>query len=117
MLAAALREPLLDRLRQVRELHDADLRRGLRRAPLPEALARKYPNADRDWSWQWVFPASSHYVDHRTGLQHRHQLHETVIQRAVHEAVRQAGLSKRAASHRFRHSFAHASAGGRQQGS
>ncbi len=106
MLAAALREPLLDHLRQVRELHDADLRRGLGRAPLPEALARKYPNADRDWGWQWVFPASSHYVDHRTGLQHRHHLHETVIQRAVHEAVRQAGLSKRAASHTFRHSFA-----------
>jgi len=105
MLAVALCEPLRDHLRQVRE-HDADLRRGLGRAPLPDALTRKYPNADRGWSWQWVFPASSHYLNRTTGLPHRHHLHETVIQRAVHEAVRRAGLSKPAASHTFRHSFA-----------
>jgi len=106
MLAASLRGPLLDHLHQVREGHDADLRRELGRAPLPDALARKYPNAGLEWSWQWVFPASSHYLDRRTGWQHRHHLHETVIQRAIHEAVRRAGLSKPAASHTFRHSFA-----------
>ena len=75
-------------------------------APLPDALARKYPNADREWGWQWVFPASSHYLDRRTGIQHRHHLHESVVQRAVHEAVGRAGLAKPAASHTFRHSFA-----------
>ncbi len=76
------------------------------RAPLPDALARKYPDADRQWAWQWVFPASSHYVDRRTGVQHRHHLHESVIQRAVKEAVGRAGLARPASCHSFRHSFA-----------
>ena len=86
--------------------HDADLKAGLGRAPLPDALLRKFPNADREWAWQWVFPASSHYVDRRTGLRHRHHVHESVVQRAVHEAVRRAGIGKHATSHTFRHSFA-----------
>ena len=106
MLPQVLHQPLQDHLRQVREQHDADLKAGLGRVPLPEALARKYPNADREWAWQWVFPASSHYLDRRTGLCHRYHLHESVIQRAVHEAARRAGLSKRATTHTFRHSFA-----------
>ncbi len=83
-----------------------DLKRGLGRAPLPDALLRKYPNADREWGWQWVFPASSHYRDRRTGIQHRHHLHESVIQKAVHEAAHRAGFAKRVTTHSFRHSFA-----------
>jgi integrase len=75
-------------------------------APLPDALARKYPNADREWGWQWVFPASSRYGDRGTGIQHRHHLHESVIQRAVREGTHRAGLAKPATSHTFRHSFA-----------
>jgi site-specific recombinase XerD len=67
---------------------------------------RKYPYADREWIWQFVFPASSHYRDRSTGLRHRHHLHETVIQKAVTAAARQAGLGKRATPHTFRHSFA-----------
>ena len=106
VLPEALHQPLEDHLRYVREQHEADLRVGLGRAPLPGALVRKYPNAEREWGWQWVFPASSHYLDRRTGIRHRHHLHESVIQRAVHEAVRRAGLAKPAASHTFRHSFA-----------
>ena len=57
-------------------------RKGLGRAPLPDARARKYPNPDRQWVWQWVFPASSHYLDRGTGLQHRHHQHESIIQKA-----------------------------------
>jgi integron integrase len=106
MLPEALHQPLEEGLRAARRLHEVDLKRGLGRAPLPGALARKYPNADREWGWQWVFPASSHYLEARTGLQHRHHLHESVIQRAVHEAVRLAGIAKRATCHTFRHSFA-----------
>jgi integron integrase len=106
VLPEALHEPLEDHLRCVREQHEADLRVELGRAPLPDALARKYPNANREWGWQWVFPACSHYLDPRSGLRHRHHLHESVIQRAVHEAVRRAGLAKPAASHTLRHSFA-----------
>ena len=75
-------------------------------ARLSDAIARKYPNADRQWAWQWIFPASSHYVDRRTGIRHRHHVHESVIQRAVKEAVQQAGLTKPASCHSFRHSFA-----------
>ena len=106
MLPNAVHQPLRDQLRAVHQQHEADLKLGLGRAPLPDALARKCPNADREWAWQWVFPASSHYLDPRTGIRRRHHLHESVIQRAVHEAVRRAGLAKAAGSHTFRHSFA-----------
>ena len=106
MLPSALHQPLNEHLKQVRTQHQADLKRGLGRVPLPDALVRKYLNADCEWGWQWVFPASSHYLDRATGIQHRHHLHESVIQRAVHEAVRLAGLAKPAACHTFRHSFA-----------
>jgi len=73
---------------------------------LPDALARKYPNAIREWGWQWVFPDSSHYVDRGTSIRHCHHLHESVIQKAVREAAHRAGLAKRVTTHTFRHSFA-----------
>jgi len=106
MLPAVLHEPLQDHLRRVREQHEADSKGGLGRAPLPEALVRKYPNADREWGWQWVFPASSHYVDRGTGIQHRHHLHESVAQKEVRRAAFRAGLAKPVTTHTFRHSFA-----------
>ena len=105
-LPAVLHQPLQQHLRRVREQHEADLKRGLGQVPLPDALVRKYPNADRKWGWQWVFPASSHCPDRSTGLRHRHHLHETVIQRAIHGAALRAGLAKRVTTHTFRHSFA-----------
>jgi len=79
---------------------------GLGQAPLPDALEGKYPNAGREWGWQCVFPASSHYLDRTTGIQHRHHLHESVVQKAVHQAAHRAGLAKRVTTHTFRHSFA-----------
>jgi integrase len=72
---------------------------------LPDGLARKYPNASREWGWQWVFPATRVYRT-KEGVLRRHHLHETVLQRAVHDAVKEAGLTKRATCHTFRHSFA-----------
>jgi site-specific recombinase XerD len=74
------------------------------RAPL--GPRRKYPNAGREWSWQWVFPATRLYVHRETGQRRRHHLHESVVQRAVKDAVRQAGIVKRATCHTLRHSFA-----------
>ena len=70
------------------------------------ALGRKYPNAGREWPWQWVFPATRFYVDSETRQRRRHHLHESVLQRAVREAVLRAGIPKPATCHTLRHSFA-----------
>ncbi len=106
MLPAATKQLLLDHLKLVRQQHQEDLRQGRGRAPLPFALERKYPNADREWGWQYVFPASSYYLDRDTGISHRHHLHESVIQKAVASATRKSGITKHATPHTFRHSFA-----------
>lgn len=73
---------------------------------LPDALARKYPNAGREWPWQWVFPATRTYVDSTSGQRRLHHLHESVLQRMVRAAVQRAGITKPATCHSFRHSFA-----------
>jgi integron integrase len=106
MMPDLLRTPLREHLRTIRSRHDADVARGLGRVPMPEALARKYPNADREWGWQWVFPAASHYVDRESGIRYRHHLHESVVQKAFREAVRRADIAKHAGPHTLRHSFA-----------
>ena len=105
-LPTSVKSELQDHLEQVQRLHEEDLSQGLGRVPLPGALLRKYPSADRQWIWQYIFPASSHYFDNSTGLRHRHHLHETVVQKAMGLAVRQGNLRKRATPHTLRHSFA-----------
>jgi integron integrase len=106
MLPAAVKTPLMTHLGHVRTQHQADLRRGAGWVELPGALLRKYPNAGREWPWQWVFPATRFYVDRLTGQRRRHHLHESVLQRAVKDAVRAAGIPKPATCHTLRHSFA-----------
>lgn len=106
MLPATLKGDLAAHLEWVREQHHDDLRHGAGWVELPWALARKYPNAGREWPWQWVFPATRTYVDRETRQRRRHHLHESVLQRAVKEAVRTIALGKRATCHTFRHSFA-----------
>jgi integrase-like protein len=86
--------------------HEVDLAHGAGWVELPWALARKYPNAGREWPWQWVLPATRINVHQSTGQHRRHHLHESVLQGAVRDAVRLAGITKRASSHTFRHSFA-----------
>ncbi len=93
-------------LEVVRCQHTQDLAIGAGTVELPDALSRKYPRASRAWPWQWVFPATRPYRDPRTGELRRHHLHETVIQRAFHAAVRQSGIPKRVSCHTLRHSFA-----------
>jgi len=73
---------------------------------LPGALRLKYPNAPREWAWQWVFPATRFYLDEQTGERRRHHLHESVLQRAVKDAARAAGITRPATCHSLRHSFA-----------
>ena len=106
VLPAVVKEPLGRHMRSVKRQHEADLAHGAGWVELPWALARKYPNAGRQWPWQWVFPATRFYVDPATGQRRRHHLHESVVQRAVIEAARRAGVQKRATPHTFRHSFA-----------
>jgi integron integrase len=106
MLPLSLKVELEAHLRRVRQLHERDLSRGFGAVWLPEALERKFPNASREWCWQWVFPSAVLSVDPRTGIKRRHHAHEGSVSRAITQAVRRAGLSKRATSHTFRHSFA-----------
>jgi integrase len=73
---------------------------------LPESLARKYPNAEKQWCWQYMFPASKISVDPRTGAARRHHLLESTLQKAVTRAVERSGIAKRASVHTLRHSFA-----------
>ena len=106
MLPTAVTAALIAHLERAREQHQADLRHGAGWVELPNALTRKYPNAGRDWGWQWVFPATRMYVDRLTAQRRRHHLHESVLQRAVKDAVRSTGIAKQAACHTFRHSCA-----------
>ena len=106
MFPGTVKTDLAKHLERARALHQRDLRDGAGWVELPWALARKYPNAGREWAWQWVFPATRFYVDRVTGQRRRHHLHESVLQRAVKEAVRSAGIAKPATCHTFRHSFA-----------
>jgi integron integrase len=106
MLPAALRPSLTAHVSRVRALHERDLAAGAGWVTLPDAFGRKAPGAARELAWQWVFPAARHYTDPLTREQRRHHLHESVVQRAVKEAVRHAGVTKRASCHTFRHSFA-----------
>ena len=106
MLPATLRDPLRKHLEGVRLQHEEDCARGAGWVELPHALDRKYPNAGQEWPWQWVFPATRTYVALETGQRRRHHLHESVVQRAVRDAVRKAKVAKPATCHTFRHSFA-----------
>jgi integron integrase len=106
VLPARVKGDLARHLADVKLLHNSDLAEGAGWVALPHALGHKYPEAGREWSWQWVFPATRCYVDAASGERRRHHLHETVIQRAFREAVRASGMAKRASCHTLRHSFA-----------
>ena len=106
MLPARIETDLVCHLVLVRAQHTRDLQSGAGWTELPNALAKKYPNAGREWPWQWVFPATRHYRDDETRQTRRHHLHETVLQRAFHLAVRDADIEKHATPHTMRHSFA-----------
>ena len=107
MLPESLLAPLRDHLRRVQQIHQQDLAAGYGRVHLPYALAVKYPNAAQEWAWQYVFPAKSRSIDPRTGVEQRHHLTESSLQKAIHAAARLAGLTdKPIGPHTFRHSFA-----------
>ena len=106
VLPASVGEALHQQLERVRTIHAQDLTEGFGEVYLPEGLARKYPHAGRQWSWQYIFPAANRSIDPRTGIERRHHVDEMMLQRAVRQAVYKAGITKPASCHTFRHSFA-----------
>lgn len=106
MLPRRLKEPLRTQMERIKVLHQRDIEEGFGHVHLPYALDRKYPNAALEWCWQYVFPAPRRSIDPRTGREQRHHISETMLQKAVKQAIRAAGVEKPASCHTFRHSFA-----------
>jgi integron integrase len=99
--------PLLqNHLSKVKTLHQQDLGRGYGEVYLPHALSGKFPNAGKEWGWQYLFPARDLSVDPRSGITRRHHVDPSVINKAIKASVRRAGLAKNVSAHTFRHSFA-----------
>jgi integron integrase len=97
---------LRQHLDRVKEVHRQDLAKGYGEVYMEPALARKYPQAAKQWLWQYVFPSTSLSVDPRSGVVRRHHIHETALQKAVAAAARKVGLAKQVGCHTLRHSFA-----------
>jgi len=106
MLPDSVIEPLKEHLQRVKRLHEEDLAKGYGSVYLPDALDRKYPNASREWIWQYVFPSDRLSTDPRSGVVRRHHLDASGLQKAVRAAARAAGINKRVTCHTFRHCFA-----------
>lgn len=106
ILPESLIMPLKEHLSHVKRIHEKDLADGFGMVYLPNALARKYPNAQKEWIWQYVFPAKKLSVDPRSGIKRRHHFGERSLQRAVANAGKQSKIDKHITCHIFRHSFA-----------
>jgi integron integrase len=105
-LPAELVPALKEHLMKARKLHEQDLAAGCGTVHLPFALARKYPNANKDWGWKYVFPSGALSIDPRSGVKQRHHVFESVLQKALKKATREAGIVKAVHAHTLRHSFA-----------
>ena len=105
-LASELVIPLKRHLDYIKVMHDKELTEGFGSVEMPFALGRKYPRAHLEWGWQYVFPSRHRSVDPRSGIERRHHIDATCIQKAIRKAVRSAGIHKPASCHTLRHSFA-----------
>jgi integron integrase len=100
------RQSLRDQLEKAQQMHTEDIEMGYGEVYLPEALSRKYPNAAKEWKWQYVFPSGRLSIDPRTKKARRHHIHENTLQRSIKKAATVAGITKRVNCHAMRHSFA-----------
>jgi integron integrase len=105
-LPEAVVQPLHAHLGKVRALHQRDLAQGYGEVSLPFALSRKYPNAGKEWGWQFVFPSKNRSADPENGVIRRHHVFPDTISRAVRRASKAAGIDKHVSCHTLRHSFA-----------
>lgn len=102
----SLTEMLKNHLRRVKLIHENDCQDDCGEVYLPEALAGKYPNAPREWGWQYVFPSSKRSIDPRSKKERRHHIDPSVVNKAIKVAAKKAGINKKISAHTFRHSFA-----------
>ena len=105
-ISSGLMMPIKDHLERIKLIHDKDLHEGYGSVYLPYALNRKYTNAEKEWGWQYVFPAKNLSIDPRSGITRRHHIDQSGINKAIKGAVRALGITKRVSAHTFRHSFA-----------
>ena len=105
-LPESVKDDIIKQINRVEKQHNKDLENGVGGVEIPYALARKYPRADKMLHWQFIFSAQRISTDPRSGIQRRHHLHESVLQKAVKTAIKRAGIRKHAGCHTFRHSFA-----------
>jgi integron integrase len=106
LLPESVMADLKEQLERVKAIHENDINQGYGKVYLPYALSRKYPNANLEWCWQYVFPSKSLSKDPRTGATRRHHIHENSLQKAVKKAVKLTRIPKPVSCHTFRHSFA-----------
>jgi site-specific recombinase XerD len=106
VLPESLKDDLLNQIEEVRKIYEEDRKKGLSGVWLPGGLERKYPEAGKQWGWFWLFPSKSLSIDPVTNMVRRHHVHPATLQRAVRDAVKQAGITKHATAHSLRHSFA-----------
>lgn len=106
ILPISIKEQLKDQFRSVALTHKQDLEKGFGTVELPYSLQKKYPNAEKELIWQWVFPASTRYFYKEKNIERRHHLHESAVQREIKKAIQHAEILKKASCHTFRHSFA-----------
>ena len=106
MLPKIVEEPLRQHLEKIKTIHRQDFADGYGEVYLPYALERKYPRANKEWGWQYVFPSGNLSVDPRSGKGRRHHMHENGLQKAVKKAAQSAGITKKVNCHCLRHSFA-----------
>jgi integron integrase len=106
MLSERFAAPLQEHLARVKAIYEQDLAQGTAEVYIWPALGRKYPNAGKEWIWQYVFPAKSLSVDPRSGKVRRHHINENLLQKAVKEAAARAAINKKVSCHTLRHSFA-----------